>query len=82
MRIVVFGATGGTGRALLKKLLADSEQHEVVAVCRNPSALDDVKTANTGAGILNVVKGDLFDAASVATAVQGADVVVFTAGKF
>lgn len=80
MRIVVFGATGGTGRALLRKLLDGAHQDTVVALCRNPGALDDIKASAADASRLEVVKGDLFDAASVSAAVRGADVVVFTAG--
>lgn len=39
MRVVVLGATGRTGRPLVRRALAAG--HEVVAFARTPSALDD-----------------------------------------
>lgn len=79
MRVTVFGSTGTTGRLTVRKLLESPDQHEVVAVARNPGALDDLK-ASVDAARLVLTKGDLMDPATVAAAVQGADVVVYTAG--
>ncbi|KAF8069585.1 hypothetical protein HT031_001702 [Scenedesmus sp. PABB004] len=82
MRVTVFGATGESGRATLRLLLASKEGHTVVALARRPEALDGL-TAELGpdaAARLKVLRGDLFDADSVRAAVEGADAVVFVAG--
>lgn len=39
MRIVITGASGNVGTALLRRLLADPEEHELVGVCRRPPAI-------------------------------------------
>jgi uncharacterized protein YbjT (DUF2867 family) len=81
MRVTVFGSTGGTGRLTIRKLLQSAEKHTVVAVARTPAALDDIaKAEDVDSSRLIVMAGDLMDPASVAAAVQGADVVVFAAG--
>ena len=72
MRLVVFGPTGGTGRALIEQALADG--HRVTAFARRPAALvirHDRFTA---------VAGDALDPAAVAGAVAGQDAVVSTLG--
>ncbi len=71
MKIVVFGATGGTGKEVVTRALRD---HDVVAVARRPEAV----TAKHDR--LRVVKGDVLDAASVAAAMTGADAVISTIG--
>jgi uncharacterized protein YbjT (DUF2867 family) len=81
MRVTVFGSTGGTGRLTIKRLLQSAGNHTVVAVARTPAALDDIVNAeDVDAGRLIVMKGDLMDPETVAAAVQGAHVVIFTAG--
>lgn len=72
MKIVIFGATGGTGKKLIERGLAAG--HEVVAVARRPEAVvtRDAK--------LNVVKGDVLDPDSVAAALAGADVAISAIG--
>ena len=72
MKIVVFGATGGTGERIVERALA--EGHEVVAVARKPEAF------TTRHSRLKVVKGDVLDPASVATAIVGADAVLSSVG--
>lgn len=72
MRCVVFGATGKTGRLVVDELLA--EGHDVVAVARDPRRVQP----RPG---LRVVAGDVTDGASVAAAMEGADVVVSAAGQ-
>lgn len=71
MRIVVFGASGGTGRELVKQGLAQG--HEVTAFVRNPAAF-------TGGDQLHVVVGDALDAKAVAVAIVGQDVVLSALG--
>ena len=71
MDIVVLGATGGTGRLVVERALA--EGHRVTAVVRS-----------TGhppfpAGV-TVVEADVTDAGSLAAAVAGADAVIGTLG--
>lgn len=62
MKVVVFGATGGTGRAVVDKALAAG--HQVRAVARH---VDDVRPAEG----LAVMQGDAMDGASVRAALEG-----------
>jgi putative NADH-flavin reductase len=71
MRIVVFGASGGTGRELVKQGLAQG--HEVTAFVRNPAAY-------TGGGRLHVVVGDARDAKAVSVAIVGQQAVLSALG--
>ena len=72
MRIVVFGASGQTGRVLVQGALA--RQHAVTAFVR-----DAAKGPGAHAALRTVV-GDVADAAAVAAAVQGSDAVVSALG--
>jgi putative NADH-flavin reductase len=72
MRIVIFGANGGTGRLLTKQAL--DAGHDVVAVTRNPGSFPV-----TGAG-LEIVATDVLDRPTTAQAIQGADAVLSTLG--
>jgi uncharacterized protein YbjT (DUF2867 family) len=65
VRVVVFGATGFIGRALLPALAAE---HEVVAVSRSPQPPQE--------GVTWVV-ADVTDAPAVRRALEGADVVYY-----
>ena len=71
-RVLVVGATGGTGRAVVERLLADG--HRVTAFSRHASRLrdrfEDVET----------VDGDVTSADAVGRAVAGHDAVVVTVG--
>jgi len=67
MKLIVFGATGGTGRALLEQGAAAG--HEMTAFAR--------KTFETNA---RVITGDVLDPAAVADAVRGHDVVLSCLG--
>jgi putative NADH-flavin reductase len=71
MKIVVFGATGGTGKNVVERALAAG--HDVVAVARRPESVPPRDK-------LTVHKGDVLDAASVAAALVGADAVVCAIG--
>jgi uncharacterized protein YbjT (DUF2867 family) len=71
MDIIVFGATGGTGRAVVKKLLAHG--HRVTAFVRDPSKM-------APAPGLAIVKGDAMSADDVARALPGHDAVVISLG--
>jgi hypothetical protein len=67
MKLIVFGATGGTGRALVEQGLAAG--HDVAAFVRNPDRLRVT-------GEPEVIQGDLADAAAVERALRGRDVVL------
>ena len=74
MKILVVGATGGTGREVVKQALARG--HEVTVFARRPEALglEDAR--------LRVVKGDITtDAAKFEEAVRGHDAVVSGLGR-
>lgn len=72
MRILIIGATGGTGRQLVQQALELG--HDVTALVRTPSKLG-IEHAN-----LRVIKGDVLDYASLEPAVRGQSVVVCALG--
>ncbi len=72
MKLMIFGATGGTGIELVKQAL--EQKHAVTAFVRDPARLA-IEDEN-----LTFVTGDVFDPASVAQAVQGQDAVVCALG--
>jgi putative NADH-flavin reductase len=73
MKLLIFGATGGTGRELLKQAL--HQGHHVVAFARNPAKIREFQNAN-----LQVVRGDVLDSAAVEVAVAGQEAVISTLG--
>jgi len=72
MRILVFGATGGTGREVV--LQGAARGHQVAAFVRDPKGLGEVP-----AGV-EVVEGQALDAGAVAAALRGRDAVVTALG--
>lgn len=72
MRVIVFGATGGTGRQLVEQALAQG--HEVTAFLRNPEKLG-LSHAN-----LRLVRGDALAATAVERAMPGHDAVLCALG--
>lgn len=72
MKVIVFGSTGGTGRAAIASLLAAG--HEVTAFARDVSALAEIPAVRT-------VRGDAMRAADVAAAIPGHDAVVVSLGN-
>jgi putative NADH-flavin reductase len=72
MNILVFGASGRTGRELVKQGLAQG--HTVTAFVRHPAAFDLAHPR------LKVVQGDAADRASVERAVKDQDVVLCALG--
>jgi putative NADH-flavin reductase len=70
MKIIVFGASGGTGRELLRQGMTLG--HEVTAFVRNPARM-------AGAGV-RVVVGDARDARAVSEAIAGQDAVLSALG--
>ena len=73
MKIVLWGATGLTGREVLYQALNGG--HEVKAVARNPGLIE-AEHAN-----LSVVRGDALNPQSVQEAVAGGEVVISTLGS-
>lgn len=72
MKIVVFGASGGTGVEIVRQAL--DAGHAVTAFVRNPSKLD-IRHAN-----LVIVQGDVMDAVAVEKAVAGQEAVISALG--
>jgi putative NADH-flavin reductase len=72
MTIVVFGANGPTGQLLVRQGLADG--HAITAVTRHP------ETFSLRHERLQMLRGDVFDPASVEQAVAGHDAVLSTLG--
>lgn len=73
MKVIVFGATGRTGRIIVEKAL--DAGHEVTAFARRPEAIE-----RTAPG-LHVVHGDARDADAVRDAIRGHDVVASALGS-
>lgn len=73
MKIIVFGATGGTGRHVLEQAL--QQGYGVTAFVRSPGklGLSDER--------LTVIRGDAFDREQVAAAIRGHDAVVSCLGS-
>ena len=72
LRVLVIGATGGTGRELVQQALAQG--HQVTAFVRDAAKLQ-IEHAN-----LRVAKGDVLDYATVEAAMRGQDVVLSALG--
>lgn len=72
MRILVIGASGGTGREIVRQGL--ERGYTVTAFVRNPARLAFTHEH------LSVVRGDVLDAASLRRAVQGQDGVLCALG--
>ena len=72
MKLIVFGATGGTGRELVSQ--AVERGHAVTAFARDPAPLGSRKGLRT-------VAGDALDPVAVERAVTGHDAVICALGK-
>ena len=70
MKFLVLGATGRTGVPFVKKAL--DQGHQVTALVRRADANVDSRA--------QIVRGDVTDAAVIATAAQGHDAVISTLG--
>jgi putative NADH-flavin reductase len=71
-KVIVFGATGGTGKLVVAQALAAG--HKVTVVVRTPEAFD-LTHQN-----LDIIKGDVFQPSTFDTAIAGKDVVVSCLG--
>ena len=73
MKIVIFGATGGTGRRLVERAVA--EGHEVTAFVRKPSRMIARHER------LKIALGDVFNSGQVREAVDGNEAVISVLGS-
>ncbi len=73
MQIVIFGASGRTGRHLIEQAL--EQGHEVTAFART---LSKIQTKHKN---LRVVQGNVLDSKAVEQAVKGHDVVLCALGR-
>lgn len=73
MKLVVFGATGGTGSQVVEQAL--TADHEVTAFARHPS---DVPIQHDR---LDIAHGDVLESSTVEQPVSGTDVVVSALGS-
>lgn len=71
MRVLVLGATGGTGRLIVRE--AEAAGHEVVALVRSEARAG-------GLGEATLVEGDARDGAALARALEGCEGVVSSLG--
>jgi uncharacterized protein YbjT (DUF2867 family) len=76
MKVLVVGATGGSGRAAVNELL--SRGHEVTAFSRHAERMAERLGAVRGQ--LRAVNGDVTDPAAVDRVVRGQDAVIVTLG--
>ena len=72
LALLVVGATGGTGRELVRQAL--TQGHTVTAFVRNPKRLQ-IEHEN-----LRIARGDVMDYASVEAAMRGQDAVLCALG--
>lgn len=72
MKLVIFGATGGIGRELVKQALAAG--HDVTAFVRNPAKLNPAPR-------LRMVAGNALDADAVGSAIAGQETVLSALGS-
>jgi putative NADH-flavin reductase len=72
MKLTILGATGGTGRQLVREAIGAG--HEVTAIVRRPDAITDASPQ------LRVVRGDLLDSQWTGEGIEGADAVLSAIG--
>lgn len=73
MKILVFGASGGTGRELLKQAL--DKGIEVTAFVRDATKVQDIQHPN-----LTVVIGNVLNVEDVGRCIAGRDAVLYAIG--
>ena len=73
MKVLLFGASGGTGRELLKQ--ASERNHQITAFVRNPGTIAELKMS-----AVEIIAGDVLDPHAVENAVSGHDAVISVIG--
>ncbi|MDM5197424.1 SDR family oxidoreductase [Fictibacillus enclensis] len=76
MKVFLVGANGQIGQKLVK-LLADSSEHEVTAMIRNPEQAGDLEKIGAQTAVANL-EGSV---ENLAAAVKGHDAIIFSAGS-
>lgn len=72
MKLAILGSTGFVGTVLIPKALAQG--HQIKALVRSPEKLGSLKDK------VEVIQGDMFDPAILASLVSGVDAVISVAG--
>ena len=72
MKLLVLGATGGTGLEIVRQAIEHG--HEVTAFVRNPERLKPFGEA------ISVIRGDLLESSELGPAIQGQDAVLSAFG--
>jgi len=73
-KIIVFGATGGTGQQILKQAIEQEQKYDISIFVRNPLKL------NLPTGGLNVVIGDVLNFEQVRNAIRDQEIVLCCLG--
>ncbi len=73
MKVIVFGATGMIGQAVIKEALKTSWIETVTLVGRSPASFNDKK-------IIELIVDDLFDLSAIRTDLTGFDACIFCVG--
>ena len=79
MKVVIFGASGKTGREVVEQALAQG--HEVTAFVREPSKMAPENETMSVEDRVSLVSGDVFDFSAVKQAVQGQEAVICALGS-
>lgn len=74
MNILLFGATGGTGKEILVKLL--EANHHVSVLVRNPENLTDISGHNN----LDIIQGSIYNPDTYESAMNNCDLVISALG--
>jgi len=72
MKIAILGSTGFVGNVLIKKAIARG--YEIKTLARNPEKLNEIKDK------IEIIQGNVFEPASIDTAIEGTEVVLSTVG--
>jgi putative NADH-flavin reductase len=73
MKLVIFGASGGTGQFLIQQALA--QDHTIAAFARRPESINAAPAPR-----LTIIQGDVHDAEAVSAAIAGHDAVLSALG--
>lgn len=77
MKVFLLGATGGTGKQILKQLIEAG--HDVKALVRNPSKLKEEFPLPIEDG-LEIIQGELYETDKLAHELEGCEVVISALG--